>query len=159
MEPITLLLLILLALIAMLGSLTQIFPGIGLLVVGALMWAIYYGGSTWWFFLGVALITGIALAIKYIIPARYLKREGIPKRTLFLGAVAGIIGFFIIPIIGLPLGFILGVFLVEYSTDRTTAWEKTRTAVKGIAASMLIELIATAAASGLLIIGYFALHN
>ncbi|GAA0316713.1 DUF456 family protein [Kineococcus aurantiacus] len=32
---------------------------------------------------------------------------------LLLGAVLGVVGFFAVPVVGLPLGFVLGVFLGE----------------------------------------------
>ena len=43
-----------------------------------------------------------------------------------LGGVLGVVGFFVIPVIGLPLGFVLGVYLSELSrvgVDR--AWPAT----------------------------------
>ena len=44
-------------------------------------------------------------------------------RTLSLvaGGVLGIIGFFVIPVIGLLIGFVLGVYLAELANRATTS--------------------------------------
>ena len=47
-----------------------------------------------------------------------------------------------IPVIGLVIGFVLGVYLAELSTrgDQRAAWASTKHAVKGVALSMGVEL-------------------
>ena len=40
---------------------------------------------------------------------------GIPTSTLLLGGVLGVVGFFVIPVVGLLVGFVLGVYLAELS--------------------------------------------
>ena len=56
----------------------------------------------------------------------------------------GIIGFFVVPVIGGPLGFVLGIFLVElsHSRDSARAWTATKAALRGVLHSMGIELLA-----------------
>ena len=53
--------------------------------------------------------------MKYAVPGRRLKEVGIPTSTLLLGAVLGVVGFFVIPVVGLPIGFVLGIYLAELS--------------------------------------------
>ena len=50
---------------------------------------------------------------KYAVPGRRLKEIGIPSSTQWTGVALGLIGFFVIPVIGLFLGFVLGVYLAE----------------------------------------------
>jgi uncharacterized protein YqgC (DUF456 family) len=66
----------------------------------------------------------------------------VPNRTLIVGGVLGIVGFFVIPIVGLVVGFVLGVFLAEQVRLRDTrqAWPSTKHALKATGLSMLIEL-------------------
>jgi uncharacterized protein YqgC (DUF456 family) len=70
---------------------------------------------------------------------------------LVAGGVLGIIGFFVIPVVGLVIGFVLGVYLAELATrrDQKAAWTSTVHALKGVALSVGVELagalLATAA--------------
>ena len=59
-----------------------------------------------------------------------------------VGAVLGIIGFFVIPVVGLVIGFVLGVYLAELAKrrDQRVAWTSTKHAVKGVALSVGVEL-------------------
>jgi uncharacterized protein YqgC (DUF456 family) len=61
-----------------------------------------------------------------------------------------VIGFFVIPIIGLIVGFVLGIYLAELVRLREAgrAWDSTRAALVAVGIGMLIELTA-----GLLMFG------
>ena len=52
------------------------------------------------------------------------------------GAVLGIIGFFVIPVMGLLIGFVLGVYLAELANrrDQRLAWTSTKHAREGCGA-------------------------
>ena len=58
--------------------------------------------------------------------------------------VLGIVGMFVIPVIGFVIGFVGGIFLVEQgrSRDRAQAWARTKSAVVAVMTSMGIELCA-----------------
>ena len=53
-----------------------------------------------------------------------------------------VVGFFVVPVVGAPLFFVLGVFLVEYSRyrERDRAWAATKSAVRGVLRSIGVEL-------------------
>jgi hypothetical protein len=52
------------------------------------------------------------------------------------------VGFFVIPVVGLPLGFVLGVYLAERlrQPGHRFAWRSTGEAIKAVGLSILIEL-------------------
>ncbi len=54
----------------------------------------------------------------------------------------GVIGFFVIPVLGLPIGFVLGIYLAELANrrDQRMAWTSTKHALKGVALSVGVEL-------------------
>jgi uncharacterized protein YqgC (DUF456 family) len=56
--------------------------------------------------------------------------------TLLLGAAT------VIPVLGLVIGFVLGVYLAELANrrDQRVAWTSTKHAVKGVALSVGVEL-------------------
>ena len=67
--------------------------------------------------------------MKYVVPGRRLKENGIPNSTLLLGGVLGVVGFFVIPVVGLLVGFVLGVYLAELNrvgVDRGLAGHRAR---------------------------------
>ena len=139
-------------LIGVIGVLIPMLPGLLLCWAGVMVWAVFggHGAVGWTVAVAATLVLGLGLAAKYLVPGRNLKRAGVPNLTLFLGGVAGIIGFFLIPVVGLVLGFVLGVFVVERirQNDNTRAWQSTKHALKAAGVSMLIEL-----ATALLITG------
>jgi uncharacterized protein YqgC (DUF456 family) len=85
------------------------------------------------------VISGI---VKYSWPGRKMKDAGVSNRAVFLGAILGIVGFFVIPVVGLFVGFLLGVYLSEFQRPRVNqhAWQATVHALKGVGLSILVEL-------------------
>ena len=74
-----------------------------------------------------------------------------PNWVLIVGALSGIVGFFIIPVVGLIVGFIVGVFLSEAFRLKTfkDAWPTTMQAMKSAGWSVLIEFGSCLLAAGL----------
>lgn len=149
----------LLILVGLLGIVVPVIPGLLLVLAAVLIWAIDTGGTLAWSVFGLSAVfylTGMAL--QYLVPGRRLREAGVRTRTLVFAVVLGVVGFFVVPVVGGPLGFVLGIFLVElsHSRDRRAAWASTRSALKAVFLSMGIELlaglaIATTWVAGLLI--------
>ncbi|RNL64894.1 DUF456 domain-containing protein [Nocardioides marmoriginsengisoli] len=128
--------------VGLVGILVPLLPG-SLLVIGAvLVWAVQLDEPTGWVVLAAAgALVSTGTVVKYLIPGRQLQRSGVPNRTLLAGGVLGIVGFFVIPIVGLPLGFVLGIYLAEWKrVSAADAWPATVAAVKAVGLGMLIEL-------------------
>ncbi|WP_027347269.1 DUF456 domain-containing protein [Hamadaea tsunoensis] len=126
------------------GVVVPMLPGLLLCWGAVLLWAIL-SDAGWgrWVVLAVAtLIGGVGVAAKYAWPGHRLKQSGVPNLTLFLAGVLGIVGFFVVPVVGLPLGFVLGIFGVEWARQRGAgpAWRSTKKALGAVGLSMLIEL-------------------
>ncbi|MFI7001495.1 DUF456 domain-containing protein [Nocardia sp. NPDC050175] len=143
-------------LVGLLGIIIPILPGV-ILIFGAIaVWAFMTGGATAWtvFAVSTALLV-LSGVIKYTWPGRKMKDAGVANRSLILGAVLGIVGFFVIPVIGLLVGFVLGVYLSELQRLRVgqQAWQSTVHALKGVGLSMLIELLGALLATGVWVIG------
>jgi uncharacterized protein YqgC (DUF456 family) len=130
--------------LGLLGVLVPMLPGLLLCWAGVAAWAVFGGhGATGWA-VGIAatVVLALGLVAKYLVPGRNLKRAGVSNLTLFLGGVGGIIGFFVIPVVGLVIGFVLAIFLVELArhSDSRQAWRSTKHALKAAGLAMLIEL-------------------
>lgn len=137
------------------GVVIPALPG-SLLVGGAiLVWAIATGGVTAWvvFAVAVAILLG-GTAVKYAVPGKRMKAEGIPNRTLLLGGVGAVAGFFAIPVVGTPIGFVAGIYLAELQrVGSERAWPSTRSALRAVGVSLLIELTACTLAAGAWAVG------
>ena len=125
------------------GIVVPILPG-GLLVFGAIVvWALVERTTVAWVTLAIAAALFVtAEVIKYTWPVKRMRAADVRTSILLIGAVCGIIGFFVIPVIGLLIGFVAGVFVAELITrhDAARAWASTVHALKGVALSVGVEL-------------------
>ena len=129
--------------VGIIGIVVPLLPGT-LLVFGAIaVWAVVENNLTGWVTFGVVTaLIGVSTLIKYTWPVKRMRAADVRTLSLAAGGVLGIIGFFVIPVIGLLIGFVLGVYLAELATrkDQRLAWTSTKHAVKGVALSMGVEL-------------------
>ena len=138
------------------GVVVQILPG-SIFVLGAiLVWSIVTGGAPAWIVLVVAAIAVVGSnVVKYFLAARHLTKAEVPNSTIWWGGLGGIVGFFVIPVIGLFVGFPLAVFLAELVRRREArpAWAATIVAVKATGLTILVELGGALIATGAWVIG------
>ena len=125
------------------GILLPVLPGLILVLAGIAVWAVPRGDALGWSVLGIAIaIVVLGTVAKYLLPGQRLRDSGVPGRTIAAGAVLGVVGFFAIPVVGLFLGFVLGVYLAERARlrDHALAWPSTRGALAAVGWSIVIEL-------------------
>lgn len=131
--------------IGLVGILVPLLPGTLLVWAAIAVWAFAERSTTGWVVLGVVTaLLGAGLLVKYLWPAKRMRAADVSGVTLAAGGLLGVIGFFVIPVAGLVLGFVLGVFLAELigRRDRRRAWASTVHAVKGVALSVGVEMVA-----------------
>lgn len=129
--------------VGIVGIILPLLPGLTLVLVGIAVWAVPRADAVGWTVLGVATaIVVVGSIAKYLLPGRRLRDSGVPGRTIAAGAGLGIVGFFVVPVVGLFLGFVLGVYLAELARlgDRDAAGPSTRAALVAVGASILIEM-------------------
>ena len=128
--------------VGLVGILLPVLPG-GLLVFGAIaVWAIIERSAVGWVTLGIAAALFVAAeVIKYTWPVKRMRAADVRMPILAIGAVCGLIGFFVIPVIGLLIGFVLGVFAAELvlRRDLRRAWVSTVHALRGVALSVGVD--------------------
>lgn len=142
-------------LVGLVGILVPILPG-SMLVLGAiLVWAVQTDGTTAWtvFTFAAVLLLGGTI-VKYAVPGRRLKEVGIPASTQWTGAGLAVVGFFVVPVIGIFLGFVLGIYLAERRrVGAAEAWPSTKHALRAVGLSILIELAAAVLATSAWVVG------
>ncbi|MCV7172840.1 DUF456 domain-containing protein [Mycobacterium sp. CPCC 205372] len=138
--------------VGLVGILVPLLPGTLLIFAAILVWALVEQDMTGWVTLAVAsVLLGATTLVKYLWPVRRMRAADVRTSSLAAGGVLGIIGFFVIPVLGLPIGFVGGIYLAELAArrDQRLAWASTVHALKGVALSMFVELagalLATAA--------------
>jgi uncharacterized protein YqgC (DUF456 family) len=135
--------------VGVVGVLLPVLPGTALVALAVVVWAIDGGAAGFWVFAGLALgLLVLGTVVKYAVPGRRLKQSGIPARTQLIGALVGIIGFFVIPVIGVLIGFVVGIYLAERARlGASAAWPSTKQAMRAVGLSILIELAAAVLAA------------
>ncbi|MGV1008444.1 MAG: DUF456 domain-containing protein [Dermatophilaceae bacterium] len=132
-------------LVGLLGIAMPVLPGLLLILGATLAWAFYHPAPQAWLVFWVAVVLYVAgVAAQYLLPGRRMLRAGVGTGTLVLAVLAGVVGFFVVPVVGAVLGFVLAVFLVELvrHRDGSAAWASTRTALWAVLHSIGIELAA-----------------
>jgi uncharacterized protein YqgC (DUF456 family) len=100
--------------IGLVGIVVPVLPGLFLIWAGVVVWAFARHDVTGWVTLALATaLTVGGTLIKYLLPGRRLRSSGIGWPTLAAGTALGVVGFFVIPVVGLFVGFVLGIYLAE----------------------------------------------
>lgn len=136
--------------VGLIGIVVPILPGTALIFAAVLVWAIMTGGTTAWVVFGVvAALLVVSGIVKYTWPGGRMRTAGVPNRSLAVGGILGIVGFFVLPVVGLFLGFIAGTYVAEHYRlrEHTRAWTSTWHACKAVGLSILVELFGALVAS------------
>lgn len=144
--------------VGIVGIIVPVLPGT-LLVLGAiLVWALEVGTSTGWLVFAVCAVLLVGgSVVKYLVPGRRLKAAGVPSGTLLAGALLAFVGFFVIPLVGMFIGFVLGVYVAERArVGAAGAWPSTVSALRAVGVSILIELVAAFLAAVTWVVGVVA---
>ena len=149
----------LLIVIGLVGIVVPVLPGLVLVLAGVLLWALMEGSTLGWAIFAVSAVLAVAgYVLQYTLPGRRMRERGVSSSTLLLATGMGLVGFFVIPVVGAVVGFVLGIFLVELgrSHDRGQAWTRTKHALVAVLHSMGIELAAGLAVAALYVVGVVA---
>jgi uncharacterized protein YqgC (DUF456 family) len=145
-------------LVGIAGIIVPVLPGT-LLILGAILaWAIEVQTTTGWVVFAVATtFLVIGSIVKYTVPRSRMKEAGVPGSTMVFAALGALVGFFVIPYVGLFIGFVVGIYLAERQRlGAERAWPSTKHALKAVGISILIELTAALLATATWTIGVIA---
>jgi hypothetical protein len=131
--------------VGLVGIVVPILPGLLLIWGSVTVWALVERSTAAWIILAIATLVAItSQVLKYVLPGRRLRDAGVPTRGILAGTVLGVVGFFVVPVVGLFLGFVAGIYAVEHLRlrDHQSAWRSTVHALKAVGLAILIELLA-----------------
>jgi uncharacterized protein YqgC (DUF456 family) len=141
--------------VGLVGLVVPVLPGAILVWAAILLWGVVVGTATGWAVVATAtvLIVG-GQVVKYAIPGRQLKSSGVPSRSLIIGGLAAIVGFFVVPVVGVFIGFVVGIYASELQrVGARPALPSTRAALRAVGVSMLVELTSALLATAVWIVG------
>ena len=125
------------------GTVIPVLPGSILIGASLLAWALWGGaGATGWVVFGIGLtLVAAGMAASAVLAGRKLKQHSIPNRSVLIGIVLGLAGMFVIPVVGLVVGFAVGLLLSELLRTREfrTAVASSLAALKAIGLGILVE--------------------
>ena len=119
-------------LVGLAGTFIPILPSIELIWLAALGYGVFGGWGKW----GVLLFVLITLTLivgevaVWWLANTTAKKTGASWQAITLSIILGLIGMFVIPVIGALIGAMLGVFLVEYRRRRD--WREALKATTGV---------------------------
>ena len=145
---------VLLVVVGLFGIVVPVLPGTLLVLLGFLVWASETGTTeSWTVFALAAAVLVVGTVVKYAVPGRRLK-AAVPTTTLVVGGLVAIVGFFVIPVVGMLVGFPIGIYAAErVRVGSAGAWPSTKAALRALAHSILIELVAALLATAVWITG------
>ncbi len=118
--------------VGLIGTLIPVLPSIELIWLAALGYGIFSGWGTWgpWLFGLLTIILIIGEFVMWWLGNTTSRQTGASWAAIAASIVLGLIGIFIIPIVGALLGAMLGVFLVELYRRRD--WREAMKATTGV---------------------------
>jgi hypothetical protein len=127
---------------AAIGTIYPVLPGSLLAIVTLIGWAWVLGSAAAW---TAALIGTLFAAVGWtasaVLTGRKLRQQQIPKRSIVVAVVSAVVGMFLIPVVGLFVGFAAGLLVSEYARrgDFRSALESSLETLKATGVGVLVE--------------------
>lgn len=153
----------LLLIVAAFGTIYPILPGSLLAIATLVGWGWVIGTTVSWTIAAVgSVMCLVGWSAGFILTGRKLRQHEVPGVSIVVAMVAGIAGMFLIPVVGLFVGFALGLLASEWvrRNDFGAAVRSSVEALKATGIGVLIEFCMVCLAGSVWTIGvilHFAL--
>lgn len=130
-------------LVGLVGIVVPVLPGSALIGGAVGVWAFTHPSPGSWVVLAaVGVLLAVGWAGTYVLTGRRVSAAGVPRRSLVVAGLVGIVGFFVVPVVGLLLGFVLGLYAMEHLRlrDPVAARDSAWVALRATGLGMLVEL-------------------
>lgn len=132
----------LLLVVAAIGTVYPGLPGSVLAIITLVGWAWIVGSPVAWAAAAIgSLLAGVGLTASSVLTGRKLKQQQVPKRSIAVAVVAAVVGMFLIPVVGLFVGFAVGLLVSEFARRRDfhAALESSVETIKATGTGVLVE--------------------
>lgn len=136
-------LVLILMLVGLIGTLVPILPGILLMWIAAVFYGFAVGFDA--FSIGVlvaiTILATVSVAVGIMLPKRAAAESGVATSSQLAAGVGAVIGFFVIPVVGVVVGALAGIALAEWRDkgEWSAARSSTMAVAKGFGLSALVQ--------------------
>ncbi len=148
--------------VAAVGVVYPVLPGSLIAIVTLLVWAWVIGSWPAWVAAVIGtLLCAVGWSASAVLTGRKLKELEVPKWSILVAALAGLVGMFLIPVVGIFVGFAVGLLVSEAVRHRDVrrAVHYSLQTLKAMGAGVLVEfglLCAAAAVWSAGVLAHFA---
>lgn len=129
--------------IGLVGTIVPVMPGLAVVWGAGLVYGLIAGFGTVGTvaFVAMSLLAVAGTIATYALPHRGGTARGAPASSMLAGVAGAIVGAVVIPVLGLPIGAVAGVWLAETVRlgDGRQAWQVTVGVILGFGLGMLVE--------------------
>ncbi|WP_406430605.1 DUF456 domain-containing protein [Streptomyces sp. NBC_01589] len=138
-------------LLGLVGVLVPGVPGQAIVWAAVLWWALTdRSPAAWGVLIGATALLLLNQALKRLLRPRRPRECGAPRKTLMLGGIAGIVGFFVLPVVGGIVGYVGAIYGAERLRlgSGGAARASLRSVMRATGYSVLVELFACLLVTG-----------
>ncbi len=132
--------------IAIVGTLFPLLPGLPLAWAAALGYGVVtgFGRSGWIAFGAITAVAAVGLAVGTLLPHQRVAAAGVARSSIVAGVIGGLVGFFVVPVIGLPVGAATAILVAERQRVGAwdPAWDATKKLLVGFGLGVLVQFAA-----------------
>ncbi|MGB2840175.1 MAG: DUF456 domain-containing protein [Actinomycetes bacterium] len=132
--------------VGLVGLVVPVLPGLALMWAAVGVWALLDGGGAWrWATFGVVTILAmVGMVAALTLSGRKATGAGAPWWALVLAVIGAVVGFIMIPLVGIVVGGVAGLWLAELIRlrDPRTAWDTTWEALQGYGLGTVVQMVA-----------------
>lgn len=132
--------------VGLVGIIVPSIPGLTLIWLGGLGYGLLGGfdDSGIVVFVAMSVITVVGGIGGFVLPGRAAQTAGAGRESIAIAVVCAVIGFFAIPVVGLVLGGVGGLYAAEYirTRDRSASWRSTKATLIGFGVGAVVQLTA-----------------
>ena len=130
--------------VAAAGTIYPVLPGSPIAIVTLLVWAFVVGSWPAWVAAVIgSLLCAVGWAASMALAGRKLRELEVPWWSIAVAAVAGIVGMFLIPVVGVFVGFAAGLLVIEAARrgDLSHAFSSSLQTLKAMGTGVLVEFL------------------
>jgi len=129
--------------LGLIGTVIPVWPGLVLVWGAGLFYGLVAGfGTAGTVAFGTMTVLAVSGTIaKFALPHRGGAARGAPTSSLLAGVAGAVVGVVVIPLLGLPIGAVAGVWLAETARlgDARRAWQVTLGVIIGFGLGVVVE--------------------